>query len=120
MFSENNNINKISKEFYEIILGKTRIIKKYDSRQMEYIIKFKNIPNELIESLEMVENLFIKIIMDIKFHVKQEDSVKVYIDHPNFDCGDIQTRFHKGRDLDAHVLINAITRLAQSGKILSL
>ena len=56
----------------------------------------------------MVENLFTTIIQDLRFYLKPEDSVKIYIDHPNFDGGDILTKFHKGQDL--------ITRLAQSGK----
>ena len=80
---------------------------------MEYIIKFKNVPNDMVESLQMIEELFTTIIKDIKLHIKSNDSVKIYIDHPNFDGGDIQTRFQK-------VVINTITRLAQSGKILSI
>ena len=120
MFSQSNNVTKISKQYYDITLGKTREIRKYAAKEIEYIIKFKNIPAELIESLEMVENLFTLIIKDLRFYLKPDDSVKIYIDHPNFDGGDINTRFHKGCDLDANVIINTITRLAQSGKILSL
>ena len=120
MNKNENTIHKISKEFYEISIGKTRTVKKYDSKQMEYIIKFKNIHSDMIESLKLVEKLFKTIIDDIKLYTKPDDSVKIYIDHPNFDGGDIQTRFHKGRDLDANVIIQTISRLAQSGKILSL
>ena len=47
MFSQNNNVSKISKEFYEITLGKNRKIKKYEANEIEYIIKFKNIPTEM-------------------------------------------------------------------------
>lgn len=52
--------------------------------------------------------------------MKAIDAVKIYIDHPNFTGGDINTRFHKGHELNANVVIETITRLAQSGKMLSL
>ena len=112
--------DNISNQFYEIIIGKNRFIKKYDSRQLEYKVKFKNIPSDMIESLQMIHDLFTEIINYIKSFVNPKDSVKIYIDHPNYDGGDIQTRFQKGSDLNADVVINSITRLAQSGKLLSL
>ena len=46
---ENNNIERISKENYEIIKNKTRHIKTFSAKQINYDIKFKNISNELIE-----------------------------------------------------------------------
>ena len=74
----------------------------------------------MIESINMVQELFTEIINYVKSYVNPEDSVKIYIDHPNYDGGDIQTRFQKGSDLNPDVVINTITRLAQSGKLLSL
>ena len=112
--------DNISNQFYEIIIGKNRFIKKYDARQLEYKVKFKNIPSDMIESLQMIHDLFTEIINYIKSFVNPKDSVKIYIYHPNYDGGDIQTRFQKGSDLNSDVVINSITRLAQSGKLLSL
>ena len=110
--SENN-------EYYEIIKGNTRKIKKYNSDQIEYYIKFKNVKSELLESLETVDKLFNAVIKDISQYIKPQDSIKIYIDHPNF-TDDIQTKFQKGKDLNAKVVIDTISRLMQSGKILSL
>jgi hypothetical protein len=112
--------DNISNQFYEIIIGKNRFIIKYDARQLEYKVKFKKIPSNMIESLQMIHDLFTEIINFIKCFVNPKDSVKIYIDHPNYDGGDIQTRFQKGSDLNSDVVINSITRLAQSGKLLSL
>jgi hypothetical protein len=111
--------DNISNQFYEIIIGKNRFIKKYDAR-LEYKVKFKNISSDMIESLQMIHDLFTQIINYIKCFVNPKDSVKIYIDHPNYDGGDIQTRFQKGSDLNADVVINSITRLVKSGKLLSL
>jgi hypothetical protein len=74
----------------------------------------------MIESLQMIHDLFTEIINYIRSFVNPKDSVKIYIHHPNYDGGDNQTRFQKGSDLSADVVINSITRLAQSGKLLSL
>ena len=116
MFSiDRNNIEKISKENYEIIIGKTRNIKKFSAKQVEYNVKFKNIPSELIESLVMIEKLFKSVFRDITGFIKPDDKCKIYIDHPN-----LQTSFQKGRNLDADFIIDTIARLMQSGKILSL
>ena len=120
MFSiDRNNIEKISKENYEIIIGKTRNIKKFSAKQVEYNVKFKNIPSELIESLVMIEKLFKSVFRDITGFIKPDDKCKIYIDHPNF-TDNIQTSFQKGRNLDADFIIDTIARLMQSGKILSL
>ena len=72
-----------------------------------------------MESLETVDKLFNAVIKDISQYIKPQDSIKIYIDHPNF-TDDIQTKFQKGKDLNAKVVIDTISRLMQSGKILSL
>ena len=115
----NNNIERISKENYEIIKNKTRQIKKFSAKQINYDIKFKNISNELIESINMIEILFKSVIKDITDFLHPDDNIKVFIDHPNFS-DDIQTKFMKVRELDAQTIIDTIARIIQSGKILSL
>ena len=109
----------VNTDYYEIIKGNTRKIKKYNSDQIEYYIKYKNIESELVESLETVDKLFNAVIKDISHYITPQDSIKIYIDHPNF-TDDIQTKFQKGKDLNAKVVIDTISRLMQSGKILSL
>ena len=80
----NNNIERISKENYEIIKNKTRHIKKFSDKQINYDIKFKNISNELIESINMIEILFKSFIKDITDILHPDDKIKVFNDHPNF------------------------------------
>ena len=62
MYNLNNNIERISKANYEIIKNKTRHIKKFSAKQINYDIKFKNISNELIESINMIEILFKSVV----------------------------------------------------------
>ncbi len=47
----------------------------------------------MIESLQMIHDIFTEIINYIKSFVNPKDSVKINIDHPVYDDGDIQTRF---------------------------
>ena len=59
MYNLKNNIERISKANYEIIKNKTR---KFSAKQINYDIKFKNISNELIESINMIEILFKSVV----------------------------------------------------------
>ncbi len=61
--------DNISNQFYEIIIGKNRFIKKYDARQLEYKVKFKNIASDMKESFQMIHDLFTEIINYIKSFV---------------------------------------------------
>ena len=115
----NDSIQKISKENYEIAIAKTRLIKKFSAKQIEYNVRFKNIPADLIDSIKLIQQLFTSIVTDIRNFIQPDDRCKIYIDHPNF-TDDIQTKFMKGLDLDAQMIIDTIARLMQSGKILNL
>lgn len=53
------------------------MIKKYSSEQFDYDVKFKNIPNEFVESLDLMEKIMHSIIKDILINTKPDDSVKI-------------------------------------------
>ena len=68
---ENNNIERISKANYEIIKNKTRHIKKFSAKQINYDFKFKNISNEL----NMIEILLKSVIKDITDFLHPDDKI---------------------------------------------
>ena len=80
-------------------------IKKFSAKLINYDIKFKNISNELIESINMIEILFKSVVKDITDFLHPDDKIKVFFDHPNFS-DDVQTKFMKVQDLDAQTIID--------------
>ena len=124
MFSNNLKNDFISREHYEITINKERNIKKYSAKEVEYLVKFKNIPVDMIESLELIEKVFRSILRDIILYTRPRDKIKIFIHHPNLNedikMGRFQSNFINVSDIDPDFIIDTIVRLAQSGKIITL
>ena len=44
-------------EYFDIILKNKKSIKKFDAEMLDFTVKFKNIPEEFVSSLKMMETV---------------------------------------------------------------
>ena len=65
-----------------------------------------------------METVMRSIVTTILSNTKPMDSVKIYIDQVL--KGNVQFKFAKASEISSEYIINCLTKLAQSGKILSL
>ena len=68
-------------EYFDIILINKKSIKKFDAEMLDFTVKFKNIPEEFVSSLKMMETVMTSIVKTILVNTKPMDTVKMYIDH---------------------------------------
>jgi len=106
-------------EYFDIILINKKSIKKFDAEMLDFTVKFKNIPEEFVSSLKMMETVMTSIVKTILVNTKPMDTVKMYIDHEVLK-DNVQFKFTKANEISSEYIINCLTKLAQSGKILTL
>ena len=119
MFWEDYLHESYGSNYYDLVITNKRSIKKYGADQIDYTVKFKNIPNEFVESINLMNEIMHSIVKDLLITTKPNDTVKIFVDHEVLK-DELQLKFMKAGKLSADYIIDAITKLAQSGKILSL
>ena len=72
-----------------------------------------------MESINLMNEIMHSIVKDLLITTKPNDTVKIFVDHEVLK-DELQLKFMKAGKLSADYIIDAITKLAQSGKILSL
>ncbi len=86
---------------------------------LDFTVKFKNIPEEFVSSLKMMETVMTSIVKTILVNTKPMDTVKMNKDHEVLK-DNVQFKFTKANEISSVFIINCLAKLAQSGKILTL
>ena len=104
---------------FEIVKTRERKISKFNADTVDYKVKFKNIPSEFIESTQYMMEIMGAIVKKLIINTKPRDSVRIYINHPVL-TNPISLPFVQVMDLTADMIVNEISKVVQSNKILTL
>jgi hypothetical protein len=104
---------------FEIVKTRERKISKLNADTVDYKVKFKNIPSEFIESTQYMMEIMGAIVKKLIINTKPRDSVRIYINHPVL-TNPISLPFVQVMDLTADMIVNEISKVVQSNKILTL
>ena len=115
MFSNKILQGIITSDHYELSLRNVRNIKKFGAEQFDYIVKFKNIPNEFVSSMVMLEKVIKSIVKEILVNTMPMDTVKIFLEHEILKDS-VQFKFKKASEISGDYIVECLTKLAQSGK----
>lgn len=119
MFWRKNLQNVINDDNFEINISNKRKLEKFNAEQIDYRVKFKNIPTEFIESTQYMLKIMHLLVKKLIVNTKPRDLVKIYINHPVLTTP-ISLKFVKITDLTPEMILNEISKVVQSNKILTL
>ena len=119
MFAPAHLKNKVSNGNFEIIRSKLKKIKKFNAETSDYKIIFKDIPQEFVDSLFYMSEIMHLIINRLVEKTDKRDKIKITIDHPVL-TERIELPFVFSTDLTSSMILNEISKIAQSNKILTL
>ena len=100
MFTQKKLQGIIPSDHYELSLANVRLVKKFGAELLDYIVKFKNIPNEFVSSLFMMEKVMRSVVNDILIHTMPKDIIKIYIEHEALKDS-VQFKFSKASEISS-------------------
>ena len=108
-----NNDNVIINKYH------TRYVAKFKSFVDDYDVKFINIPNTFLDTIDYISEIISIILNKITEGFYAKDRIQLFINHESLSHP-ISLPFMDVDELEAEMLINYITKVMQSSRVLSL
>ena len=104
---------------FEILQTSTKFIRKYNAHMHVYNVKFNNIPEDFLGTIQFVNEIMEEILYKFKENLEIYDRIKIYISHPEL-THPISLPFMRVEDLTAEMIVVQIVKVLQSNKKLAL
>jgi hypothetical protein len=119
LYNEIENINQWGgNNFFEIVLRSERINQKFQTRNVAYRLKFKNLPTDLFQLNQILINAINSFLFQLKIE-NPNDHVKFMMMHDNLD-NPIQTAVLPWRKMNSTVIFDTIEQTVQSNRTLAI
>ena len=118
-FNEIENVNQWGgNNFFDIVLRSERINQKFQTRNVAYRLKFKNLPTDLFQLNQILINAINSFLFQLKIE-NPNDHVKFMMMHDNLD-NPIQTAVLPWRKMNSTIIFDTIEQTVQSNRALAI
>ena len=106
-------------EIFNLEEMENKKFKKFNIDRNNYQLKFKNLPNNFVDSVEYLSKVMHKVLEKFKARSHEDDRLSIYIDHPELS-DPIHMPFMVMNEVSSDSIINNISKVMQSNKRLTL